>query len=447
MNKNTNALSNCLSKQISWLQTWKTNEGAYNGFVVHRYDLKRMFKIHDTPWSQGPIINGYINLFNKTKDQKWLKEAVLAANLQCKRQQNSGEYIYAGFEDDRFSSLVHNSLANCALLDLVKVLKENNKNASKYLETARKNIDDYLIGQLWDENFGAFKFSKIDYYSPENVRFVVNMNSVAVESLIKLYYCTGELKYQEYALKVGEWILTEQTRSNTKEDGGIAYSQIQPRVLIAIYTALAMRGLDDLYYLTEDEKYLQAMKKAADHLINMKDDETKLFNHAFVDGKLVKYPQFIAGSGIILKALYDAEKVTNIKYNYEDILNTILDSQLPNGGFPNFVGYTKHDKSCKNDKTKSWEDIMPTVGWNAHLFEFLSRMVDPKFSHDPGSTTKSLKISNKNCYLIENEKFVCILSLKNIRRFLIYFAFKKMKNSLFYISTYHFIMLLKLFKR
>jgi hypothetical protein len=52
-------MDKALSKQIKWLQTWKTSEGAYNGFVVHRHDLKRMFKIHDTPWSQGPIIVGY----------------------------------------------------------------------------------------------------------------------------------------------------------------------------------------------------------------------------------------------------------------------------------------------------------------------------------------------------------------------------------------------------
>lgn len=245
-------ISEALSKQISWLETWKTKEGGYNGYVVHRFDLKRMFKLHDTPWAQGPIIEGYLNLYQRTKDKKWLQAALQSADLQCKRLHKAGKYIYAGFEDDRFSSLIHNSLANCALLDLAKGLinEGNDEKAWKYLKTVKENIDKYIIGVLWDNEFGAFKFSEIDYYTPNVIRFVVNMNSVAAESLIKLSSLTGEEQYQHYAVRVGQWMLTEQINSSNLEDGGINYSQLQPRILISIYTALAMRGLDDLYHLT-----------------------------------------------------------------------------------------------------------------------------------------------------------------------------------------------------
>jgi hypothetical protein len=102
-----------------------------------------------------------------------------AADLQCKRLHKTGKYIYAGFEDDRFSSLVHNSLANCALLDLAKVLIDegDDEKAQKYLKIVKENIDRYIIGVLWDEDFGAFKFSEIDYFTPDVIRFVVNMRS------------------------------------------------------------------------------------------------------------------------------------------------------------------------------------------------------------------------------------------------------------------------------
>ncbi|GAG72192.1 unnamed protein product, partial [marine sediment metagenome] len=338
---NKQIISEVLPKQIPLLQTWKTKEGAYNGYVIHRHDLKRMFKIHDTPWSQGPIINGYLNLYQKTKDNKWLQEAIQAADLQCKRLHKTGKYIYAGFEDDRFSSLVHNSLANCALLDLAKVLIDegDDEKAQKYLETIKENIDRYIIGVLWDEEFGAFKFSEIDYYTPDIIRFVVNMNSAAVESLIKLSNLTGEKKYQDYAIRVGEWMLTEQIKSSDLENGGINYSQVQPRVLISIYTALTMRSLDDLYYLTKDQRYLEMMRNAANHLINLIDPETKLFFYAIINGEIVKYPQFIAGAGIILKALDDAENLIGEKFDYQNTLNAVLKRQLPNGGFSNFVGY------------------------------------------------------------------------------------------------------------
>lgn len=428
---NQEIISVALSKQISWLQTWKTKKGAYNGYVVHRHDLKRMFKIHDTPWSQGPIINGYLNLYLKTKDNKWLQEAIQAADLQCKRLHKNGKYIYAGFEDDRFSSLVHNSLANCALLDLAKILIDegNNENAQKYLKIVKENIDLYIIGVLWNENFGAFKFSEIDYYTPNVTRFVVNMNSVAVESLIKLSILTGEKKYQEYAMRVGEWILTEQIESTDTENGGINYSQVQPRVLISIYTALAMRGLDDLFYITEDQRYLKMMKKAAIHLKNLVDPETKLFYHAIINGKIVKYPQFVAGAGIILKALDDTEKLTGEKYNYQDIFKVILRNQLPNGGFSNFIRYRGKD----NSRSKIWENIVPIVGWNAHFFEFLTRKIKNNFLYISNKNKINYFATNHFLYS-ETFNYVLILSIYPIRSIIFYLAIKRMNVALFCIS-------------
>lgn len=428
---NQEIISVALSKQISWLQTWKTKKGAYNGYVVHRHDLKRMFKIHDTPWSQGPIINGYLNLYLKTKDNKWLQEAIQAADLQCKRLHKNGKYIYAGFEDDRFSSLVHNSLANCALLDLAKILIDegNNENAQKYLKIVKENIDLYIIGVLWNEDFGAFKFSEIDYYTPNVTRFVVNMNSVAVESLIKLSILTGEKKYQEYAMRVGEWILTEQIESTDTENGGINYSQVQPRVLISIYTALAMRGLDDLFYITEDQRYLKMMKKAAIHLKNLVDPETKLFYHAIINGKIVKYPQFVAGAGIILKALDDTKKLTGEKYNYQDIFKVILRNQLPNGGFSNFIRYRGKD----NSRSKIWENIVPIVGWNAHFFEFLTRKIKNNFLYISNKNKINYFVTNHFLYS-ETFNYVLILSIYPIRSIIFYLAIKRMNVALFCIS-------------
>ena len=432
MDKKT--ISEALSKQISWLQTWKTKKGAYNGYVVHRFGLKRMFKIHDTPWSQGPIINGYLNLYQNTKDNKWLQEAIQAADLQCKRLHKTGKYIYAGFEDDRFSSLVHNSLANCALLDLAKVLIDegDDEKAQKYLKIAKENVDKHIVGVLWDEKFGAFKFNEIDYYTPGATRFTVNMNSVTVESLIKLSSLTGEKKYQDYAVRVGEWMLTEQIKSSDLENGGINYSQFQPRILILIYTALAMRGLDDLYYLTEDQRYVEMMKNGANHLINLIDPETKLFYHAVLNGDISKYPQFIAGAGMILKALDDAEKLIGEKFDYQDTLNAILKKQLPNGGFSNFMGY--RNKNEKRDGNEVWEDKVPVVGWNAHIFEFLTRMAQNDFLYKPTKFKMSF-LATKNYFYRESKRSILILGIKPIRSLILYFAIKKISFALFYVSV------------
>jgi hypothetical protein len=259
------------------------------------------------------------------------------------------------------------------------------------------------------------------------------MNSVAVESLIKLSSLTAEKKYQDYAIRVGEWMLTEQIESNDLENGGINYSQVQPMILISIYTALAMRGIDDLYYLTEeDQRYLEMMRNAANHLVNLIDPETKLFYHAIVEGELLKYPQFIAGSGMIFKALDDAEKLTGEKFVYQDTLNTILKKQFPNGGFSNFIGY--RNKNENGGVNGVWEDIVPVMGWNAHIFEFLTRMAQNDFLYKP-TKFKMSYLATKNYFYRESKCSILILGIKPIRSLILYFAIKKISFALVYISV------------
>jgi hypothetical protein len=362
---------------------------------------------------------------------------MLAADSQCTRLDKTGKYIYSGFEDDRLYSLVHNSLANSALLDLANVLnvKQRHKEAQRYIDVAKTNIDRYILGTLWDDEFGAFRFSTIDYYSPQKTRFVANMNSVAIESLIKLFNLTGDELYRRHAIETGEWLLTQSMKSPAFGDGGIGYSHIQPDTLIAIYTALAMRGLDNLFNLTEDGRYKQMMQRAASHLISLIDPDTKLFYHAVVDGELVKYPEFIAGSGIILKALDDATRLTGARYSCPETLGAILSSQLPNGAFPSFIGYD----TLENGRTKGrglvvWEDKVPVMGWNAHLFEFLTRIVDDGFSCLEGGGRSNRFITPNYDYL-EGKRYTLILCVKPLRQFTVYFALKRLPIALIYASV------------
>lgn len=435
-----------LTKQIKWIKTWQTETGGFNGYVVHRHDLKRMYRTHDTSWSQAPIINGFLNLYKSTFDISWLNEAIKAADLQCYRQCKNGSYTFAGFEDDRFSSLVHNSLSNCALLDLAKILinKGNKRLANKYIKVVKSNIDNYLIDKLWNNKFGAFKFSEIDYYSPNVTRYVVNMNSVAAESLIKLSAIIENEGYLDYALRIGEWILTEQISSQDIRNGGINYSQVQPDTLISIYTALAMRGLDDLFYATNDNRYLEMMVKASKHLMNLIDPNTMLFNHSVIKGELVKFPQPIAGAGIILKALDDTEKLSGIRYSYDNVLEKILLSQLSNGGFKNFVGYNTLDNyRISGNGELVWEDIVPVVGWNAHLFEFLTRKIEGAYKYDPNIKVHSNIDISKNYIYLESCNFLIILGFRPFKSQIILVAYKDFPVTL-YLSPKVFIIFMSI---
>src|SRR2546426_2266294 len=98
-----------------WLSSWIASDGGVNGPVVHRGDLKRLVAIHDTPWTQAAVIEGLLHLYRRTGRDYWLGSAVRLGDAQCTRQESDGRFRWAGHEDDRFSSLVHNAFADCAL--------------------------------------------------------------------------------------------------------------------------------------------------------------------------------------------------------------------------------------------------------------------------------------------------------------------------------------------
>ena len=74
-----------LAKLISWIETWRDKHGAYNGFVVHRTEAKRMWRVHDTAWTQSAIIRGYGNLYRKSCEPCWGQAMTLAADLFASR--------------------------------------------------------------------------------------------------------------------------------------------------------------------------------------------------------------------------------------------------------------------------------------------------------------------------------------------------------------------------
>jgi hypothetical protein len=441
-----NQIAKSTAKLLVWLESWRTKNGAYNGYVVHRLNLKRMLLIHDTPWSQAPIINSFLNLYQRTTNKVWLEKAIETGNLQVRRLTATGKYNYAGHEDDRFSGLVHNALANCALLDLAQALieedsSEHERLAEKYIQTVRINTEKYLIAKLWVRRKGAFKVDEKDYYSPKEDRFIANMNSVAVENLIKLDNITGKRKYLEFASRVGEWLLSLQHHSsNNLLNGAIAYQDNEPMTFISIYTALALRGMDDLFHLTRDKRYYESIVSAARHLLYFRDPGSGLFYHAYQEKSLRKFPMFVAGAGIILKALDDVNKLSGQPLDITNTLCNILSMQLPNGGFPSFVGYNSPGNNRRNGNYSIvWEDIVPTIGWNAHLLEFLTRFVPNDFcipddlqietffnkskNHIYFETPKATLISGWNpfqsavFYIVPNKKVPIGVNLLDVRAF------------------------------
>jgi hypothetical protein len=362
----------------AWLSSWIAADGGVGGPVVHRGDLKRLVAVHDTPWTQEAVIQGLLDLYRRSGADYWLSAAVRLGDAQCARQRSDSSFRWAGHEDDRFSSLVHNALADCALLDLAEVLRDRSDadRRRRYLTTAERNLDEYVIGVLYRPALQGFAMNVPDHYAGRD-RFIVNMNSVAIEALVKLDRQRGHDHHAPLIRRVGDRIRSLQSQKGPGK-GGLPYSDLEPETHVPLYTALALRGLRGLSQVTRDADWPRLAGDAAAFLGRLEDPETGLWYHKLEGERLHRFPIFVAGAGMICNGLFEAAMLTGAELDTNALAKRLLRFQYRHGPIRNFIGYDHPDNGRPRGRQQDcWEDVYPTPNWNAQAFRFLCRVLPP----------------------------------------------------------------------
>ncbi|WP_337288877.1 hypothetical protein [Candidatus Methylomirabilis sp.] len=414
----------------NYLSSWVAPDGGIHGPVVHRGDLKRMFAIHDTAWTQQAVIEGLLFLYRRSGNDYWLRWALRLADAQCARQDGDGRFRWAGHEDDRYSSLVHNTLADCALLDTVAVLQEQGdaQRRNRYLAVVEKNLDDYVIGQLYRPALGGFAMNPIDYYAGRD-RFIVNMNSVSVEALIKLDRQRGTTRYARLVHSIGERIRSLQARDGLCQ-GSFAYSHIEPDVHVSLYTAIAVRGILGFAELTNAAVWSDIARGVIAFLLRVEDAETGLWYHKVEHDQLCRFPLFVAGAGMICNGIFDAAQLTGTKLDAQSLAARLLRYQHRNGAIRNFIGYDHPDNGRRRGVgTDCWEDIYPTPSWNAQAFHFLCRVLPPPEPPLPPRRSRTLVRSRRYLYL-ETRRYSAIVGVRPLDRGIMAVYLKGLRHGL-----------------
>lgn len=379
-NQQTGILDNPLftaavGQMWTYLSSWLSDSGGVNGPVVHRANLKRMRRIHDTPWTQAAVIEGLLNLYRNSSNSYWLEHAIRLGHAQCDRLSDNGSFKWAGHEDDRFSSLVHNALADCALMSILEMLaatsQEHGSLRERYTRVVATNIDRHLMGRLYRPELGGFKVNHPHDFYADGDRFVVNMNSVAAETLLRFDRLRGTSGFSEIAAGIGERILEHQVRSGPFK-GAYAYADNEPDTFVTIYSALTMRGLPYLYRLTGDQRYMISAENALSHLEYMRDQETDLWIHQIREGRRCRYPVFVAGAGMVAEGARIAAGMAGREPELASHARALLRYQMRNGAIRNFIGYQSGEYGSLAKRADTWEDVFPTPNWNAQAFQFIS---------------------------------------------------------------------------
>jgi hypothetical protein len=200
------------------------------------------------------------------------------------------------------------------------------------------------------------------------------------------------------------------TEEGKIEEGGIGYANTHPDWFISIYTALALRGICEVYKYNHDENLRKILIQSANHLLRYTTKEG-YFCHAIQNGVQMPYPYWIAGGGMILKAIDDVSRVTGVSFNVEKMETVIVSHQQKCGGISSFAKYNTKDNHRKKNKPdiRVWEEIAPGPPWNAHLFEYFSRFVDARFEEYVPNNKTSFEMTKHYIYF-ENTKTFFVVS-------------------------------------
>jgi hypothetical protein len=161
---------------------------------------------------------------------------------------------------------------------------------------------------------------------PETTGYIIN-------TLIRFHKLTNDASYLRAATEMGEWEVAIQ-----RPDGGVRIRDENNAAADVFDTGMVLLGLTELYRETQDEKFLQATRKAADWLVSTQDNDGKWSRDSY-KGIPHAYHSKVAW------ALMEAHAITKDNKYLDSArrnLEWIFSVRQSNGWF-DYMGFAKDD--------------------------------------------------------------------------------------------------------
>lgn len=390
-------LAKSLKRLECWINSWQTSVGSYNGIIATFWE-STTGTIQANSVHQTPIIQGYLNLYQRTGNRKFLLRAVAAADLLV--NDIGDDYHYRQTASDipgRPAGPIQDIECDLALIHLYDRYRNEIGGATKYLEAVVQNVQNYLLTKWWDGRVLS--------------HHVANQIAKSGELFIMLYRATHNQEYLQYAMTAGDWLITHQIKRGPLA-GAMEQSLYDSR-LIGVYQAPCLPCLMSLYRETQQDKYQQAVMQLTRFInssrlpdggfiglyeqtlliktINYFIREFRSVRFALVPvkktllnspiGRLLlvqrREPVFIARTAEILNNLLSCGPVIDLDKH----VDFILAHQLASGGIQNWIGTSPADPDA------IWAGFVPAMRWNAFVFELLSGLL-PQGSNYPDGLSR-----------------------------------------------------------
>jgi hypothetical protein len=347
-----------------WFQTMR-GVGGYGGPISHWWESNFLHCGAMADWRYEGILCGFISLFRLTQDRMWIERAIQAGDDLVAAQLPSGKYRNSSFQQGPMEGgTPHEAASDVGLLELARILREiGNPAWSRYLAVAQRNIELYLLGDLWNgEGFRDMPWSET---------LVPNKNATIAEALV-LYEAVSGQDMSMYLDKAVQVILNAQEKTGPRAGGIVHTGTGRHRIAASIYSARAVCGLLRAYQRDPRDAWLHAGRNALSYLCELLTPQGAYFGR-YPNGKLVANPRFIAGAGDLLRAMV---------LGYEYGLCSILDIQLlaellvqfqsASGGISTAYGFARRGGTREHRGLAEFRDVLPVVGWCDKAFRALA---------------------------------------------------------------------------
>lgn len=358
----------------AWLDTMRGPDG-YGGPVVHWWQDCLLFTGAGLDWRYEGIIIGYLNLYQRTGDERWLAKARQAGDDLVQGQLPTGNFRNSSFELNPYpGGTPHEAACDLALLHLARVLKEQENPAwQTYAATAEHNLQAYIIGVLWDKARQVFRNTIGD------ASFAPNKAATIIETLFAWATVLGDNRpVLRYGLPTLEAVVECQVRApGSPLDGAIPQSvagQGKGRRFFPFYIARCIPALVQAYAAFGDARYVRAAKSAVAFILRYRLPNGSFPQVIYGDGRVNRYPQWIAGVGDVLRAM-DLLEREGMDVAADAALRWLLDGLQASGGLRPAHGFASQVSQKQPPHLPEFRDVLGVCGWADKAFRYLTGRV------------------------------------------------------------------------
>lgn len=366
-------IDRALARLDAWLDTMRGPCG-YGGPVAHWWRQCLLYTGAGLDWRYEGIIAGYLQLWSRTADARWLAKARRAGDDLILGQLDSGHYAASAFEENPASAgTPHEAAADAGLLQLALAMRgAGMPEWQRYAFCAERNLRALYLDQLWDAQAQSFRDS------PAVPSFVPNKAATACDALFLLAEATGDDVWVErYALPNLRRVLEHQVRGGAL-DGAIAQNSFGARVVakyFPIYIARCVPALLSAHAWDGDARFADAALRAMAFVARC-DTGAGAFPAVIYPGaQRNRFPSWVAPLGDILRAA-ELLRPYGFSVDMRAAEGRLLAGQDATGGIQTARGFAIQ-AGGRVPALPDLRDLLHVAGWCDKAFRYLAGQSGP----------------------------------------------------------------------